>query len=446
MTRNTNRRQFAKNSAAAVAAGYFVSEAAAAPTQSPNERLNLAAIGVTGRGGANINGVASQNLVALADVDSNLLAKGAARFPAAKRYADFRVMLEKEAEKLDGVVVSTPDHTHAPAAAMALRLKKPVYCEKPLTHTVLEARTLSNLAKENNLATQMGNQIHSGENYRQVVELVQSGVIGDVAECHVWAGAVYKDARFSKAEKPAHVNWDLWLGPAKDRPYSAGVHPFKWRAFWDYGSGTLGDFGCHYIDLAHWALELTAPTHVAADGPKAHHVSAPAWLIVRYKYPARGKKPPVNLTWYDSGKRPPKLTGVVASIAKNTDSRPSLGGGQLFIGDKGVILSNYGQHYVLSDRGDVLLTHENKNPQISRPEPTIERSIGHHAEWLNAIRTGKKSATDFSYSGPLTEAVNLGVISHRCGEAFEWDAKKMTVSSEAAAGYLHKDYRSGWVL
>jgi predicted dehydrogenase len=443
-----NRRSFLRQTTAAAAAGgYFVSHAAAQDSTSPNERLNIAAVGTTGRAGANIAGVSSQNIVALADVDSALLEKGSARYPSARKYADFRVMLEKEVDKIDALVVATPDHTHAPAAAMGLRLNKPVYCEKPLTHTLFEARTLADLAKENKLITQMGNQIHSSENYRQVVELVQSGVIGAVAESHVWAAAVYKDAKFKNAPKPANLNWDLWLGPAAERPYSEGVHPFKWRSFWDYGAGTLGDFGCHYLDLAHWALDLTAPTHVRAKGPKADLVSAPDWLIVDYKYPARGDKPAVDLTWYDSGKRPEKQLAKLEPILSKRDGKPvGFRSGQMFVGEKGVIISDYGRHYVVANSGEVLLAHDNKKSQIERPEKTVARSIGHHAEWLSGIRTGKKAGSDFSYAGPLTEAVMLGVMSHRSGEAFDWNAKTLTASSKKAQAFMHIEYRKGWTL
>lgn len=443
-----SRRRFARTAAAAAAAGYFASQTSAPLfSQSPNERLNLAAVGATGRAAANIRGVKSQNIVAIADIDANLLDKGASLYPDARRYRDFRVMLEKESEKLDGVVVSPPDHTHAPAAAMALRMKKPVYCEKPLTHTVLEARTLSELARKNRLATQMGNQIHSSFNYRRVVELVQSGLIGPVAECHVWANAVYTDAKFKPVEKPPHVDWDLWLGPAPERPYCAEIHPFKWRAYWDYGSGTLGDFGCHYMDLAHWALELTAPTRVAARGPKADPVSSPPWLIVDYQYPARGEKPPVALTWYDSGKRPEKqLQPVLNAILAGTSNKIDFRSGQLFVGEKGVVISDYGRHFVISNDGEVLLSHDNKIAKVDRPSPWIPDSIGHHEEWLLAIRTGSETGSDFAYAGPLTEAVLLGVVSHRTGEAFDWDTKKLTASSEKAQNALHKEYRSGWTL
>ena len=438
MSKRMNRRDFLRQTAAAgsvVATGYFVNPSPAAESKSPNERLNIAAVGTTGRASANVSALASQNIIALADVDSALLDKGAAAYPAARKYRDFRVMLEKEADKIDAVCVAPPDHTHAPAAATALRLKKHVYCEKPLTHTIYEARTLASLAAKNKLVTQMGNQIHADDNYRRVVELIQTGAIGPVKEVHVWAGSVYKDAKFTTGTPtPANLDWDLWLGPAPERPYSEGVHPFQWRKFWDYGTGMLGDFGCHYMDLAHWALKLRGPTKIVANGPPADPVSAPAWLIVNYEYPARENLPPVKLTWYDSGKRPELLATL-----KDRDGKPfDWGGGQLFVGEKGVLLSDYGRNVLLP---------EDKFAGFKRPEPFIPKSIGHHAEWVHAIKNGGPTTCNFDYAGALTEAVMLGVISHRAGTEIHWDSANLQVTnSPAAQHFVHKEYRKGWTL
>lgn len=438
MNRNLDRRQFLAQStaAAALASGYFVNPTKACESNSPNERLNLAAVGATGRAGANIQGCASQNIVAIADVDANHLEKGAAPYPGARKYRDYRVMLEKEAEKLDGVLVGTPDHSHAPAAAMALRLGKHVYCEKPLAHTVKEARTLAQLAKEKNLVTQMGTQIHAGDNYRRVVELVEQNVIGPVREVHVWANAVYTGGKFTTDKPcPAHLDWDLFLGPAPQRPYSEGVHPFNWRIFWDYGTGSLGDFGCHYMDLVHWALKLRNPITVKADGPKFDPVSTPAWTIVEYEYPARDKLPPVKLTWYDSGKRPPLLEKLDDSRINVNEKWKS---GQLFVGERGMILSDYGQHFLLP---------ADKFMDFKRPEPYIPKSIGHHEEWLNAIKTGGTTTCNFDYSGALTESVLLGTVAYRSGEKIEWDSENLKVkNSEKAQQLIHKEYRKGWTL
>jgi predicted dehydrogenase len=407
--------------------------------------LNIAAIGATGRAGANIQGCASQNIVAIADIDANLLEKGAASYPQARKYRDYRIMLEKESPKIDAVLIGTPDHSHAPATAMALRLGKHAYCEKPLTHTVQEARTIAELAQKNKLVTQMGNQIHAGDNYRRVVELVAAGAIGPIREVHVWAGAVYTGGHFTTDKPcPANLDWDLFLGPAPERPYSAGVHPFNWRKFWDYGTGTLGDFGCHYMDLAHWALKLTHPTTIHATGPDFDPVTTPAWCICTYEYPAREEMPPAKLVWYDSGKRPPlleswKAEAKPANGEKKKDPRSyDWNGGQLFVGEKGMILSDYSRHFLLP---------EENFTDFKPPEPSIPKSIGHHEEWLNAIKTGGKTTCNFAYAGALTEAVLLGTVSFRAGERIEWDAEQLKVkNSEKAQQYVHKEYRKGWVL
>ena len=434
----SNRREFLKRSSAAagsLAMGYFASPTSAAESNSPNERLNIAAIGTANRAAANISPLANQNIVALADIDANFLDQAGARFPNARKYQDFRVMLEKEADAIDAVVIGTADHTHAPAAAMALRLKKHVYCEKPLTHTVFEARTLARLAKRNNLVTQMGTQIHAGDNYRRVVELIQAGAIGQVTEVHVWSGEKYSGAKFT-ADKPApaHVDWDLWLGPAPERPYSEGCHPFDWRGFWDYGSGALGDLACHHMDLSHWALNLRHPTKIAAQGPAPDPVSTPAWCVVEYEYPARAGLPPVKLTWYDSGRRPDLL-----ATFEDKEGKPiEWGDGQIFVGSEGMILAGYNHH---------LLLPEDKFVDYKRPEPTIPKSIGHHQEWVRAIKTGGPTTCNFDYSGALTEAVLLGTVSYRSGKALEWDAESLKVTNAPEAqALIHKEYRKGWTL
>ena len=434
-----SRRRFLSASAAAAGAlglGAYANPAAAQQSKSPNERLRIAGVGTTGRAGDDLAAVASQEILALADVDDNLMAKGSARYPEARKYRDFRVMLEKEAEKLDAVVVGTPDHVHAPAAAMALRLGKHVYCEKPLTHTVFEARTLANLAKEKKLVTQMGNQIHSGENYRRVVELIQAGAIGTVHEAHVWVTAKYSGATFTTGKPaPPNLDWNLWLGPAPERPYSDGPHPFYWRRYWDYGTGALGDFGCHYMDLVHWALNLRAPIAVEAEGPPVDAVSCPEYCIVRYTYPAQGKQPPVKLTWYDSEKQP-----ELAKTLKLKDK--PLGevfkSAQLFIGSEGMLISDYNRHFLLP---------EDKFAGYTPPAKSIAKSLGQHQEWLAGIKTGSPTLCNFDYAGALTEAVLLGTVAYRSGQKLEWDAENLKVkNSPAAQQLIHKEYRKGWVL
>jgi predicted dehydrogenase len=435
----TSRRRFLQTSAAAGGALALGVHAwpVAAQSNSPNEKLNIAAIGTYNRARADIDGVAGENIVALCDVDEQFLEKAAQSFPQARRYSDFRILLEKEAKNIDAVVVGTPDHTHAPASAAALRLGKHVYCEKPLTHTVAEARKLAELAKENKCVTQMGTQIHAGENYRQVVELIQAGAVGKVNEVHVWVTAQYSGGKFTTGTPaPSHVNWDLWLGPAKERPYSEGVHPFQWRKFWDYGTGALGDFGCHYMDLVHWALDLRRPTRCRAEGPPVDEVSTPAWCIAYYDYPARGEQPPVKLTWYDSGKQPP----ILATLKRKDGSGlvDAFRSGQLFIGEKGMLISDYGKH---------LLLPEEKFADFRRPEPTIPRSIGHHQEWIEACKTGGPTTCNFDYSGALTEAVLLGTVAYRTGQDLEWDTENLKATNAPdAERFIHKEYRKGWTL
>lgn len=433
-SKRISRRQFVRCSAAGVAAGFFVNPRPARPSTAPNERLNIAAVGATNRAAANISAVATQNIVAICDVDAELLDKGCQNYPMARKYRDFREMLDKEAEHIDAVVVSTPDHTHAPAAAMALRLKKHVYCEKPLTHTVYEARTLATLARENQLVTQMGTQIHAGDNYRRVVELIEQQAIGPVQEVHVWVPVIWSGAKFEPAEKPPHLDWDLWLGPAPERPYCKGIHPFYWRRFWEYGSGGLGDFGCHYLDLVHWALKLRHPVRVTARGPEVDPVSCPEWLIVEYEYPARGDLPPVKVTWYDGGRQPQILAQLRDKDGKLLEWRA----GQLFIGSNGMLISDYSRHMLLPVE---------KFADFKRPDPYIPASIGHHAEWLEAIRNGGTTTCNFDYAGALTETVLLGTVAYRSGESIEWDAEAFRITnSQKAQQLLHKEYRKGWIL
>lgn len=433
-----NRRHFLGNSllagGVAAAFGGFFTEAAPAQLESPNARIRIAGVGTTGRAGADLRAVASQDIVAIADVDLGLLEKGGQPFPKARQYQDFRVMLEKEEDNIDAVVIGTPDHTHAPAAAMALRMGKHVYCEKPLTHTVYEARTLANLARERDLVTQMGTQIHAGDNYRRVVELVQSGLIGPVRRVHVWKDIKYNEGRFENAPQPKNLNWDLWLGPAPQRPYSKGVHPFRWRHFWEYGSGGLGDFGCHFMDLPHWALDLHHPDRIEAKGPSVDGVTTAGWMICDYYYPARGDKPPVHLTWYDGGMRP-----AVLSTLRDKNGLPfNFPGGQLFVGDGGMVLSDYSRNVLLPADGGL---------DEQRPEPTIPPSIGHHEEWLQAIRDRGQTTCNFDYSGALTEAVLLGIVAYRSGESLQWDGAKLRVTNSAKAQeWIHREYRQGWSL
>lgn len=399
--------------------------------ESPNEKLNVAVVGVANRGAANLAGVSSENIVALCDVDANNLAEAAKNHPQAKTYRDFRRMLDEVVNSIDAVVISTPDHTHAPAAAAAMSLGKHCYCEKPLTHCVRETRVLTDLAVKNRLATQLGTQIHAGDNYRRVVELVQAGMIGPISEVHVWSAASYSggDRPTETPPVPEYLDWDLWLGPAPYRPYHPAYVPFRWRGWKDFGNGGLGDFFCHYCDLAFWALDLRYPLTIEAEGPPPHPESTPPWLIVRYEFPARGDLPPVKLTWYDGGKRPPLQAEA---------GLPDWNSAVLFVGEKGMLLADYGRR---------LLWPEEKFADLAPPPQTIPASIGHHLEWIEACKGRGTTTCRFEYSGPLTEAALLGTVSFRTGRRIEWDAQNLkAIGCPEADPWINRPYREGWTI
>jgi len=439
MEHRITRRGFLAGSAAATAA-IALPLRVPGKNASPNEKLDIAVIGVAGRGGANLSGVRGENIVALCDVDANRLAHAARAFPKAAKFADFRRMLDKMDKQIDAVVVSTPDHTHAAAAAAAMKMGKHCYCEKPLTHSVHEARTLIELANRNKLVTQMGTQIHAGGNYRRVVEIVRSGVIGAVGEVHVWHTVSYGCNGRPKDTPavPKHLNWDLWLGPAPRRPYHPCYLPGRWRAWREFGTGGIGDFGCHYMDLPFWALKLRHPTTVEAEGPPPHDESMPRWVKVRYEFPARdgGRLPPVKMTWSDGGRKPEVLGEVLRPLGKNAARQWSCG--ILFVGAKGMVLANYNSRILLPKK---------KFANVQPPKQTIPASIGHHREWIEACKTGGPTTCNFDYSGTLTEAVLLGMAAYRTGEKLTWDAENLkAVNCPKADKHIRREYRKGWVL
>lgn len=420
------RRIFLAGTTGALALSQF------SPATADDEKgkLRLAVIGVANRGAANLAGVASQNIVALCDVDQGNLEKAKQRHTGAELFQDYRVMLN-QFDDLDGVVVSTPDHHHAPATMRALQKGLPVYCEKPLTHTVAEARAITNMAKEKGVPTQMGTQIHAGENYRRVVEKIRAGVIGDVRAVHVWVGKGWGSTSIPKpgGAAPKSLDWDLWLGPAEERPYTKGYHPARWRSYRDFGAGTLGDMGCHYMDLPFWALGLKYPKRIVADGPDSDAECCPMGLKVRYEFAASDTHGDLSLTWYD-GNLCPKNTLEGVSIP---------GSGVLFIGEKGHMVSTYGGHNVeLKNKGGEPKTVEKIAP-----------SVGHYQEWMDAIRSGDATSPlcQFGYSGPLTESVLLGTVAHQVGHAIEWNGYAATIAGDAEAqSLLNKSYRTGWEL
>jgi predicted dehydrogenase len=425
-----NRRDFLKQTGLAgslLAGTGFFSSTSRAESRSPNEKLNIGIIGTANQARFTIGNVSNENIVALCDIDDNYLDKAGAEFSQAKSYSDFRRLLEQP--DLDAVAVCTPDHIHAPATVMALRLGKHIYCEKPLTHNVWEARLVAEEAAKAKVATQMGTQIHASDNYRHVVEVLQSGTIGAVREVHTWAGRSWGggDRPKEMPPVPANLHWDLWLGPAPERPYHPTYLPANWRKWWDFGGGNIADMACHYMDLPFWALKLRAPLSLEAEGPPPHPETCPLGLIVRYDFPARGDMPPVQLTWYDGDKIPAQIHGLATG-----------GGGNVFVGDRGLLWADYGSWH-LHPAGDF--------GGYKPPEPTIPRSIGHHAEWIAACKTGSATTCNFDYAGALTEAVLLGNVAYRTGQRLAWDASSLTATNcPAAEQFLHREYRKGWEL
>lgn len=412
-----------------------------------NDRLNIAIIGAGGRGIPNTADVASENIVALCDVSEANLDRAAQQFPKARKFTDFRRLFDQSSD-IDAVVVSTCEHTHAFATLAALKLNKHVYCEKPLTHNVWEARVIREAAARTKVATQMGIQIHALDNYRRVVELIQAQAIGPVREAHVWVSRAWgwqasdDEARQHKdivtirerpAESepvPAGLHWDLWLGPAPDRPFNNVYVPGpKWYRWWAFGNGTMSDLGSHWNDLPFWALKLQSPLTIAAKGPPPHPELAPASMQATYEYGARGELPPVTLTWYQGVNKPTIWTdgGI-----------PRWDSGVLFIGETGMLLSDYTKHVLLP---------ESNFAGFERPAPSIPKSLGHHAEWIAACKTGSPTTCNFEYSGWLTEANHLGNVAYRVGKKLQWDAANLKCPNAPEADqFLRREYRPGWSL
>ncbi len=439
MNSSLSRRVFLRSAGFGLA-GAWVSSGWLRASPASGGLLRIGFVGVANRGGANLADTASckdlAEVTALCDVDSNNLEAAAAQHPKAAKYRDFRKMLEKE--QLDAVVVSTPDHAHAVVCAAGLRRGLHVYCEKPLARTVSEVRAIQKLAAKTKRVTQLGTQIHAGANYRRVVELVQAKAVGDIREVHVWVGATYGGMERPQGEEkvPPQLDWDLWLGPVEPMPYSAEYAPFKWRNWWAFGGGSLADFGCHFMDLPHWALQLSHPDWVEpVDGPPVHPHSTPPWAIVRYHHPARASVgqgstlPPVTLTWYHGGKQPALLDEEQAKYFKS---------GVLFVGEKGSILADYTRNVLLP---------EEKFKDYKRPQPWIPASVGHHREWLLAIRGEMTTTCGFAYSGPLSETALLGNVAYRLGKRITWDAAALRARKCPEADvYLKHHYRKGWAL
>jgi predicted dehydrogenase len=413
----------------------------------PNSKLNLAVIGAGGRGADDLAELKSENIVALCDVDSDRAAKTFASFPKAAKYRDFRLMLEKE-KGIDAVLVATPDHTHAVASIAALKLGKHVYCEKPLTRRVSEARAVAKAAREAKVATQMGNQGMAFEGNRLINEWIWDGAIGPVREVHAWSDRPTHRGKMPlwwpqgvdrPPETPAvppTLEWDLWLGPAPWRPYNPAYLPFTWRGWWDFGSGGLGDMGIHNLAPVFSALKLGAPERVQASSTPVFKETVPIAATVHYQFPARGDLPAVKVHWYDGGLLPARPDELEEGRELDRED------GIIFVGDKGKIL-------VTGWGGErPRLMPESRNLEYKRPPKTLPRSIGHHKEWIEACKTGSPTRSNFDFAGPLTEAVLLGSLCvQRGGEELVWDSANMRVTNVTEADELLRyKYRQGWAL
>ena len=435
-----NRRQFLKTSAfsaAALGLSQFPAPSIALAADA-NSKLRVGVVGISGRGAGNISELLGGSekiaeLAAICDVDDNNLEAQGKKYPNAKRFFDFRTMLD-EMDDLDAVLVSTPDHTHAVAAMAAMKKGLPCFCEKPLAHDVAEIRAMQKIAKEKKLATQMGTVIHATENYRRVVELIQAGAIGEVTECHVWCfkgWGGYPEPSTEKIDVPKNIHWDEWLGPAQWVNYNPCYLPARWRGYWPFGTGTFGDMACHLMDLPFWALDLKYPKTIhATSDTEISKMCCPLDVECKYEFELNGKTFP--LTWYDGKKRP--------AVIDEKKLEP-LSMGVIFVGKDGILEADY---------GTIRLYPEEKFAKYERPAKSIPKSAGHHREWLNSIIDGGKTEPlcNFEYSGRLAEAVQLGAVSLRAGKIkLEWDADKMLVTNNKAANdFIKTEYRDGWTL
>ncbi len=447
MNKSVSRRNFLTRTGLATAGVMVVPRhvLGGAGYTAPSDKLNIAAIGAGGMGAGNTNNCAAENIVALCDVDYNRAAGQFKKYPKAKQYKDFRVMLEKQKD-IDAVIVATPDHVHGIAALTAMKLGKHVYVQKPLTHNVYEARKLTEAAHKYNVLTQMGNQGRSGEGTRRLAEYIWSGAIGEVREVHSWTNRpVWPqgiDRPTEKHDIPDTLDWDLWLGPAPERPYHPDYLPFNWRAWYDFGAGALGDMGCHVLDPVFHALKLKYPMWV--QGSHSYDVKEmwkrfdnqetyPRASMITYRFPAREGMPPVTLKWYDGGilpEWPAELDGA----------KIPMGGGSMFIGDKGVIIcGTYG--------GDVQMFPDEKFMEYKDVPKTLKRiEGGHEQNWIDACKGGEAACSNFDYSGPLTEMVLMGNLAIRVpGTRLLWDGKNMKVTNhEGANRFIRREYRKGW--
>ncbi len=435
------RRQFLAGTAAVTTFTVIPRRVLGAPGQpSANNKLNVAGVGVNGMGGNDIRRVSrTENIVAICDVDANAAKRVAKPFPWATIYSDFRQMLDAQ-RTIDAVMVGTPDHNHAVVTMRALKMGKHVFCQKPLTHSVYEALEVAKAAKQAKVATQMGNQGQAGEGARLVCEHIAAGSVGKVREIHSWSNRRRPISPrgiprpTDTPPVPEHLDWDLWLGPAPKRPYHHCYHPFRWRGWWDFGTGVLGDIGCHNLSASFKALKLGWPESVEACSsnyhapPEASRETAPLSSIVTYRFAADGDRPEILLRWYDGGMMPP--------VPKELGSHnPFVNDGTLIVGDEGMLLK---------DR----LLPEARAKAVGTPPKTLPRSPGHYREWVNACKGGKPAGSDFvNHAAHLAAVVLMGNIAIRIQQKLYWDPETLRFkNSEAANQLLNPPYREGWSL
>ena len=410
---------------------------------SPNNKLNIAAIGLCNQGGSDLQGMTSENIVALCDVDTRFSAKHANQFPKARQYQDFREMFDAMHKEINAVLIATPDHWHAALALRAMKMGKHVYCEKPLAHSIYEVRALMQTARQTKVTTQLGNQGHSFDSIRVFREWVEDGAVGTVREVHAMCRSVYSTVSILEEVKrgqpvPETLAWDLWVGPAQFRPYHSAYHPGKWRSWTNFGTGVIGDWTCHVVDPVFWTLDLGAPTTIEALEPGNYNPATqgetfPAGNVIRYSFPAKGNRAAVALTWYDGPQKPPRPPEL-----EPDEKLPDIGA--LVVGDKAKIL--YGSHGATAPR----IIPDEGTEKFKRSPQRYARSPGHQKEWIEACKARKPAGSDFSYGGPLTEVALLGVIAMRFkGQKLQWDGPRMkfTNCSEANA-YLKPSFRKGW--
>ncbi len=415
----------------------------------PSEKLNIAGIGIGGRGEGDLDEVGSENIVALCDVDEAYAGRVFAKYPKARKWHDFRKMLDEQKD-IDAVVIATPDHTHAVISMAAIQRGKHVYCEKPLAHSIWECRQVAEAARKAGVATQLGNQGQATEENRLVSEFIWDGAIGPVREVHAWCNRYISPRGIGRPTDtppvPKTVNWDLWLGPARYRPYHPSYLPFSWRGWWDFGNGALGDMGCHIMDPVFCALKLAEADHFTCEVVESYGMNeqtAPRGTVVRYSFPARAGMGPVELYWHDGrdehGRwlQPPRPEGVPEEETLGDGKH-----GSYFVGTKGICTAGtYG--------GGVRLLPAARMAGFRPPEPTLDRGPGedHTRDWLNAIREGRKASSDFSYAGPLTEFVQFGRVALFAGKKVEYDFKRGEITNDRALdALLTKQYREGWAL